>query len=98
MKYDYLICGAGYFGSVFAHELKKAGKKVLVIDQRSHIGGNAYTKNMMGINVHIYGPHIFHTSSERIWEYINQFAKFNHFRNHIKANYQNKLYSLPIQP
>ena len=70
--YDYLIVGAGLFGSVFAHEAKKKGKKVLVIDKRSHIGGNIYTENINGIQVHKYGAHIFHTSSKEIWDYIQQ--------------------------
>lgn len=96
MKYDYLIVGAGLFGSTFAERAKKAGKKVLVIDQRSHIGGNCYTENIEGVNVHMYGPHIFHTNNEKIWNYINRFATFNHFVNRIKASYQGNLYSFPI--
>ena len=70
MIYDYLIVGAGFFGSIFAHEAKKRNKKCLVIDKRPHIAGNCYTENTLGINVHRYGPHLFHTSSEKIWNYI----------------------------
>lgn len=94
--YDYLVVGSGLFGSVFAHELRKAGKTVLIFEKREHVGGNIYTKNEAGINVHVYGPHIFHTSSKPIWDYVNQFCKFNHFVNRPKANYKGKLYSLPI--
>ena len=79
MKYDYLIVGSGLFGSIFAYEAKKKGKKVLVIDKRPHIGGNIYTENVDGINVHKYGAHIFHTSNKEVWEYINQFAEFNRY-------------------
>jgi UDP-galactopyranose mutase len=79
--YDYLIVGSGLFGATFAYEAAKRGKKCLVIDKRNHIGGNIYTKSVEGINVHIYGPHIFHTSNKKIWEYINQFAKFNNYRD-----------------
>lgn len=93
---DYLIVGAGFYGATFAHEMKKAGKKVVVIDKRDHIGGNAYTKNIEGINVHVYGPHIFHTNSKRIWDYVNQFATFNHFVNRVKLRYGDKIYSMPI--
>jgi len=94
--YDYLIVGAGLFGSVFAYMAKTAGKKVLVIDERDHIGGNCYTKEIEGINVHWYGPHIFHTSSRQIWDFVNQFAEFNHFVNRIKVSHKGKLYSLPV--
>jgi UDP-galactopyranose mutase len=94
--YDYLIVGSGLFGSIFAHEMKKRGKKVLVIERRNHIGGNIYTRNIEGINVHWYGPHIFHTSNKFIWDYINQFADFNNFVNSPIANYENKLYNLPF--
>lgn len=96
MKYDYLIVGAGLFGSVFAHEMHKRGRRVLVIDKRSHIAGNAYTEEIEGINAHKYGPHIFHTNNKKIWEYVNQFAEFNNFINSPLANYYNKLYSLPF--
>ena len=76
MKYDYLVVGAGLFGSVFAHETARAGKNVLVIDKRSHVSGNIYTENRMGINVHMYGAHIFHTSDKKVWEYINRFTEY----------------------
>ena len=75
--YDYLIVGSGLFGSIFAYEAKKRGKKVLVIEKRDHIAGNIYTEEIEGIQVHKYGAHIFHTSNEEVWKYINQFAKFN---------------------
>ncbi|MDD4531902.1 MAG: UDP-galactopyranose mutase [Bacilli bacterium] len=94
--YDYLIVGSGLYGSIFAHEARKAGKKVLVIEKRDHIAGNIYTKNQEGINVHKYGAHIFHTSDEEVWKYINQFAKFNRFTNSPKGFYHGKLYSLPF--
>lgn len=95
-EYDYLIVGAGLFGCVFAHEMAKAGKKCLVIDRRSHIGGNCYTENVNGINVHRYGPHIFHTDDEEVWDFVNQFAKFNRFTNMPVARYKNETYSLPF--
>jgi len=94
--YDYLIVGAGIYGSVFANELTKVGKKVLVIDKREHIGGNCYTKNIDGINVHKYGPHIFHTSDKRVWDYVNSLVPFNHFSYRPKIKYKDKIYSLPI--
>lgn len=94
--YDYLIVGAGLFGSVFAHEATKRGKKCLVIDKRNHIGGNIYTENIEGINVHKYGAHIFHTSNKRIWDYVNSFVEFNRYTNSPIANYQGKLYNLPF--
>jgi UDP-galactopyranose mutase len=96
MKYDYLIVGSGLFGSVLANTLNKCGKKIFIIDKREHFGGNVYTENLQGINVHKYGPHIFHTNSEKVWEFINQFATFNNFVNRVKAVYKNKIYSLPI--
>ena len=80
-KYDYLIVGSGLFGSVFAHEAKKKGKTCLVIDKRKHLGGNIYCENVDGINVHKYGPHIFHTNDKYIWDYVNQFAEFNNYIN-----------------
>ncbi len=95
-KYDYLIVGAGLYGAVFAHEAAKCGKKVLVIDKRSHIAGNVYTEEMEGINVHVYGAHIFHTNNEKVWDYLNQFARFNRFTNSPVANYHGELYSLPF--
>lgn len=94
--YDYLIVGSGLFGSICARELTNAGKKVLVIDKRDHIGGNCYTENNDGINVHKYGPHIFHTSDKRVWDYINQYADFNHFVYRPKVNYKGKIYSFPV--
>lgn len=96
MKYDYLIVGSGLFGSIFAYEANKKGKKCLVIDKRSHIGGNIYTENMYGINVHKYGAHIFHTSNKEVWDYIQQFAKFNRYTNSPVAKYKNELYNLPF--
>ena len=94
--YDYLIVGAGLFGSVFAYEAKKAGKKVLVIDKREHIGGNIYTKEVEGIQVHQYGAHIFHTSNQEVWDYVQQFAEFNRYTNSPVARYKNELYNLPF--
>ncbi len=94
--YNYLVVGAGLYGAVFAHEAAKAGKKVLVIDKRSHIGGNVYTENVEGINVHVYGAHIFHTNDKKIWDYVNQFAEFNRFTNSPIANYHGELFSLPF--
>lgn len=96
MKYDYLIVGSGFFGSICAYELNKMGYKVCVIEKRNHIGGNCYTSNRDGINVHEYGPHIFHTSNEEVWEWINQFVQFNNFINTPVANYKGKIYSLPF--
>lgn len=96
VKYDYLIVGAGLYGAVFAHEAKKAGKSVLVIEKRPHIGGNVYTEIIEGINVHVYGAHIFHTNNQRVWDYITQFAEFNRFTNSPVANYYGELYSLPF--
>lgn len=96
MKYDYLIVGAGLFGAVFAYEAKKAGKKCLVIDKRDHIAGNIYCENVEGINVHKYGAHIFHTSNREVWEYINQFAEFNHYINSPVAAYKDETYNLPF--
>ena len=96
MQYDYLIVGAGFFGSICAHELTKSGKKVLVIDSRNHIGGNCYTENKDGINIQVYGAHIFHTSNKEVWDWINQFAEFNTYRHHVLATYDNEIYSLPF--
>ncbi|MFQ6838319.1 MAG: NAD(P)-binding protein [Thomasclavelia spiroformis] len=87
--YDYLVVGAGLYGAVFAHEAKEHGKSVLVIDKRPNIGGNIYTENIEGINVHKYGAHIFHTNSKRVWRYITQFAQFNRF---INANFACELH------
>lgn len=94
--YDYLIVGAGLFGSIFARELTDAGYKCLVIDKRNHIGGNCYTENIEGINVHKYGPHIFHTSDDNVWQYVNKFCEFNNYINRPKVNYKGKIYSFPI--
>ncbi len=96
VKYDYLIVGAGLYGAVFAHEVTKAGKKCFVIDKRSHIGGNIYTENVEGINVHKYGAHIFHTSNKRVWDYMNCFAQFNRYTNSPIARYKDELYNLPF--
>ena len=95
-QYDYLIVGAGLFGCVFAHEANKAGKKCLVIERRAHIGGNAYTERLEGIDIHRYGAHIFHTSDEAVWEYVNRFAGFNGVINRVKANYKGTIYSMPF--
>jgi len=94
--YDYLVVGAGLYGAVFAHEAKKRGKSVLVIDKRSNIAGNIYTEDMERIHVHKYGAHIFHTNNRKVWEYVNQFAEFNRFTNSPVANYHGELYSLPF--
>ena len=96
MKYDYLIVGSGLYGAVFAREAADAGKKVLVIDKRSNVGGNVYTEKIEGINVHKYGAHIFHTNDKTVWDYINRFAEFNRFTNSPVANYNGELYSLPF--
>jgi UDP-galactopyranose mutase len=95
-KYDYLIVGAGLFGSTFANEAKKQGKKCLVIDKRNHIGGNLYCENIEGINVHKYGAHIFHTSYKSVWEYVNNLAEFNRYTNSPIANYNGELFNLPF--
>ena len=95
-KYDYLIVGAGLYGSIFAYEAAKKGKKCLVIDKRDHIGGNIYCENVEGINVHKYGAHIFHTSNKEVWEYINQFCEFNNYINSPVANYKGEIYNLPF--
>ena len=96
MKYDYLIVGAGLYGAVMAHELHQRGKKCLVIDRRNHIAGNIYCEDIEGIHVHKYGAHIFHTSDQKIWEYMNQFAEFNHYINSPVAVYKDELYNLPF--
>lgn len=95
-KYDYLIVGSGLFGSIFAYEASKRGKKCLVIEKRNHIGGNIYCENVHGINVHKYGAHIFHTSNKEVWEYINRFAEFNNYINPPVAVYKDELYNLPF--
>ncbi len=94
--YDYLVVGSGLYGAVFAHEAKARGKSALVIDKRPHIAGNVYTERMEGINVHIYGAHIFHTNDKKVWTYITQFADFNRFTNSPVANYKGELYSMPF--
>lgn len=96
MKYDYLIVGAGLYGAVFAHEMTARGKRCLVIDKRGHIAGNIYCQEQSGIRVHQYGAHIFHTSSRRIWEYVNRFAEFNQYINSPVAVYHDELYNLPF--
>jgi len=96
MRYDYLIVGAGLYGSVCARQLTDAGKKVLVIDKRDHIAGNVYTEKVEGINVHKYGAHIFHTNNSLVWEYVQRFAVFNRFTNSPVANFKGELYSLPF--
>tara|TARA_R110000787_G_scaffold185734_1_gene297347 strand:+ start:306 stop:1409 length:1104 start_codon:yes stop_codon:yes gene_type:complete len=95
-KYDYLIVGAGIFGSVCAHELNKQGKNCLVIDKRKTIGGNCYTEDVKGIHVHKYGAHIFHTNNKKIWDYINQFAPFRQYTHNVIANYKGDMYTLPF--
>ena len=96
MKYDYVIVGTGFFGSICAYELNKLNKKVLVLETRNHIGGNCYTENRDGINLHIYGPHIFHTSNEEVWRWISQFTELNNFILTPVANFEDELYSLPF--
>ena len=96
MKYDYLVVGAGLFGAVFAHEMKSRGKSCFVIEKRPHIAGNIYTERVLDISVHRYGAHIFHTSDKAIWDYVNQFAEFNHYINSPIAVYRDELYNLPF--
>lgn len=96
MKYDYLIVGSGLFGATFAHLAHKQGKKCLVIDKRSHLGGNIYCENIEGINVHKYGAHIFHTSNKKVWDFVNSIVEFNRYTNSPVANYKGKLYNLPF--
>ena len=95
-KYDYLVVGAGLYGAVFAHEAKKRGKSVLVLEKRPHVAGNVYCEDVEGIKVHTYGAHIFHTNNTEVWEYLNQFTTFNRFTNSPVANYKGELYSLPF--
>ena len=95
-KYDYVIVGAGLYGAVFAHEAASKGKSVLVLEKRSHIGGNVYTEKVEGISVHKYGAHIFHTNNKEVWDYVNRFAAFNRYTNSPVANYKGDLYSLPF--
>ena len=94
--FNYLIVGSGLFGSVFAHEAKKRGKSVLVIERRNHVGGNIYCEEKDGINIHKYGAHIFHTDYKEVWEYVNQFVEFNNYINSPVANYKGELYNLPF--
>ena len=96
MKYDYLVVGSGLYGAIFAHEAKAKGKSVLVVDKRPNIAGNVYTEKQEGINVHMYGAHIFHTNDKKVWNYITQFAEFNRFTNSPVANYKGELYSMPF--
>jgi len=96
MTYDFLIVGAGLFGSVFAREATDQGYSCIVIDKRSHIAGNCYTKNIDGIDVHKYGPHIFHTSNKKIWDYINRFTEFEQYQHNVMANYFDSIYQLPF--
>ena len=96
MSYDYIRVGSGFFGSICAYELTKKGYKCLVLEKRNHIGGNCYTENKDGIHIHTYGPHIFHTSNEKVWEWINQFTTFNNFTLRPVANYKGEIYSLPF--
>ena len=96
MKYNYIVVGSGLYGAIFAHEAKAKGKSVLVVDKRPNIAGNVYTEKQEGINVHMYGAHIFHTNDKRVWNYITQFAEFNRFTNSPVANYKGELYSMPF--
>lgn len=95
-QWDYLVVGSGWFGSTFAWHAKRAGKRVLVVEKRSHLGGNSYTYPLHGIHVHKYGPHIFHTSNKRIWDFVNRFARFNSYTHRVKAVSSGRMYSLPI--
>lgn len=96
MEYDYLIVGAGFFGSICAYELTKLGKKCLVIEKRNHIGGNCFTEKRDNINIHTYGAHIFHTSHEDVWNWITNITTFNNYRHHVLANFKGEIYSLPF--
>ena len=96
MQYDYLVVGAGLFGAVFAQQAKAAGKNVLVLEKRDHIGGNVYTQELEGIQVHRYGAHIFHTNDQLVWEYVNQFSQFNRYTHSPVANYHGEIFSLPF--
>ena len=96
MQYDYLIVGAGLFGAVIANRANEAGKKVLMIDRRNHIAGNVYTELNHDIQVHMYGPHIFHTNNKEVWKYLNNFTEFNRFTYCPVANYKGEIYSLPF--
>ena len=94
--YDYLIVGAGLFGSTFAHFARQQGKRCLVIDKRNHLGGNLYCEDVEGIHVHKYGAHIFHTNSKCVWDFVNSLVEFNRYTNSPVADYQGKLYNLPF--
>ena len=96
MHYDYLFVGAGLFSATIANAAIKSGKKCLVIEKRNHIGGNIYTENIDGINVHKYGAHIFHTDEKKVWDYVNSFAEFNRYTNCPVANYKGTLYNMPF--
>ena len=96
MAYDFVIVGSGFFGAICAYELKKRGKKVIVLEKRKHIAGNVYTENRDGINVHVYGPHVFHTSDKEVWDWMNQFVTFNNYRVQTVAMYGGEAYSLPF--
>lgn len=95
-KYDYLIVGSGFFGATFAYQMKQKGKKCLILEKRNHIGGNTYTHKVEGIDVHTYGPHFFHTNNEEIWNFVNKFTKLFNYYPKVKVNYQDKIYSFPI--
>ena len=95
-EYDYLIVGSGLFGATFAYRATRAGKRCLVIDKRPHLGGNVYCENVEGINVHKYGAHIFHTSNNKVWEFVNSIVEFNRYTNSPVANYRGELYNLPF--
>ncbi|MBR4610763.1 MAG: NAD(P)-binding protein, partial [Erysipelotrichaceae bacterium] len=95
-NYNYLIVGSGLYGSICARELADKGHKVLVLEKRDHIGGNIYTENVEGINVHKYGAHIFHTNNKKVWDYVNKYATFNRYTNSPIANYKGELFSLPF--
>lgn len=95
-QYDYLVVGAGITGAIFAHEARRAGKACLVIDRRDHVAGNIYTKDIDGINVHMYGAHIFHTSMRDVWDYVNCFAEFNNYINSPVAYYKGEVYNMPF--
>lgn len=95
-KYDYLIVGAGLFGAVFGRRMRESGRKVLLIDKRKQIGGNVFTDERSGITVHVFGAHLFHTSSKKIWDYVRGFAEFNHYQHHVKAKFGDQLFSLPF--
>jgi UDP-galactopyranose mutase len=96
MLFDFLIVGCGMFGAVFARLMAEAGRRVMLVDKRQHIGGNCYSEQIEGIHVHRYGPHIFHTNNQRVWNFVNRFAQFNHFRLRTPVNHRGKLYSFPI--